>query len=295
MLFKEWFSEYYNAYCVDVVSYDRQRDYFYINQKHFFPIAEKELSDIKPIDIQRCIKTTKDYGTDRQRHAYFLLKRVFREAIYNGYTEKNPVEMIKPPKRIKRFAQCFEPIHIKWLFDCDTKVSRMFEFDLWTGLRRGELLALVWDNIDMDSHILNVRQTLVKTANGDEISNTTKSRTERLVPLADKAVEILCRIRENDSSEGYLFTTENGKPIGLRSYNRMFQKFYKERQEEHPDLPYLSPHKLRHSYATYMLHSGADIETLRALLGHVDIATTQRYIHSNLQQMQLATNRLQFV
>lgn len=80
----------------------------------------------------------------------------------------------------------------------------------------------------------------------------------------------------------------------MRNYNRLYTKFFKERQKEHPDLVYLSPHKLRHSYATYMLYSGADLETLRALLGHVDIATTQRYVHSNLKQMRTATENLSF-
>ncbi len=294
MLFKEWFEQYHTAYCVDYISYDCQRDYFYINQKHFYPIADMELGDILPIDIQRCIKTTKDYSSERQRRAFFLLKRVFREAIVNGYCNKNPCDSLKPPKRQRKFVECFNSENVRQMFECDTKLSRMFEFDLWTGLRRGELLALTWDNIDLDKKLIKVCQTLVKTANGDRIMNTTKSRTERLVPLSDKAIEILGRIKANDSTEGFLFTLDGNTPITLRNYNRLFEKFYRERKAVYPELPYLSPHKLRHTYASYMLHCGADVEVLRALLGHVDISTTQRYVHTDLKQKELATSRLSF-
>lgn len=293
MLFKDWFSQYHNAYCVDVISYVKQCDYLYINQKHFFPIADMELSEIKPIDIQRCIKTTKDYCSERQRDTFFLLRRVLREAVHNGLIEKNPAQYLNAPKREKKFAETFEPDQIEMLFDSDNKLSRMFEFDLWTGLRRGELLALTWDNIDLEKRFLKVCQTLVKTSCGDEIKHTTKSRRERIIPLADKAIEILYRIKAYDSTEGFLFVS-NGKPISLRNYNRLYLKFFSQQQKKHPQLHYLTPHKLRHSYATYMIYNGADVETLRALLGHVDISTTQRYIHSNFKQMINATNNLKF-
>lgn len=294
MIFKDWFKDYFNAYCVDVITYVKQQDYMYIYKKHYYPIADMELAEIKPIDIQRCIKTTKGYCSQRQRDTFFLLRRVLQEALYNGYIDKNPAEYIKPPKREKKFADTFDKQQIEWLFDSDTSLSRMFLLELWTGLRRGELLALTWDNIDIDRKTIRVCQTLVRTANGDEIINTTKSRCERLVPLSDNALEILSRIRANDSTEGFLFA-KDGKPISLRNYNRLYHKYFKQQQDKHPDLKYLSPHKLRHSFATYMLYCGADIETLRALLGHADISTTQRCIHSNFQQMQSAVQKLHFV
>lgn len=58
MIFKEWFEMFYNAYCVDVIAYDCYKDYYYINQKHFGYIADMELTDVKPIDIQNCLKST---------------------------------------------------------------------------------------------------------------------------------------------------------------------------------------------------------------------------------------------
>ena len=251
-----------------------------------------ELVDIKPIDIQLCVKTTKDYSSHSQRRTYCLLKRVLREAVVNGYLDRNPAELVKPPKRIKKAVSCFRVENLEQLFDADNRLSRMFQFDLWTGLRRGELLALTWSNIDRPRNVIIVAQTLVKTRYGDRVVLTTKSRKDRIVPLHRKANDLLDKIYRLDSSEGFLFKNPDGTPVQLRQYNRLFQRYYEQQKEKYPELPYYSPHNLRHSYATYMLQSGADLETLRALLGHSDITTTQRYVHSNLAQMYLATELL---
>lgn len=292
MLFKEWFEKFYEAYCVDVIAYDCHRDYYYINKQHFQHVSDMELADIKPIDVQLCVKTTMTYSSDRQRRTYFLLKRVLREAVINGYLDRNPADLVKPPKRVKKAVTCFRVEDLEHLFNADDRLSRMFQFDLWTGLRRGELLALTWSQIDRPRNVIIVSQTLVKTRYGDRIVQTTKSRKDRIVPLHRKANELLDQIHDLDSCEGFLFCNPDGSPLQLRQYNRLFKRFYEQQKEKYPDLPYYSPHNLRHSYATYMLRSGADLETLRALLGHSDISTTQRYVHSSLQQMILATDLL---
>lgn len=293
MKFFEWFEQYHSVYCVDEISFDCYKEYEYINQKHFTHIHNLELGDIKPIDIQICLKTTNAYSSDRKRKTYFLVKRVLREAIVNGLILSNPVDNIKPPQKTRKDIRCFNISHLEMLFDNDCAESRMFQFALWTGLRRGELLALHWDNIDIKNSILHVCQTLVRTSEGDVIKHTTKGRCDRIVPLHKKAVSLLKRIHSLDSDKGFLFCKAGSEsPLKLRAYNRLYSKYYKKQQEKHKDLPYYTPHNLRLSYATYMLQSGADVNTLRVLLGHVDISTTQRYIHTNLQQMRIATNKL---
>ncbi len=295
MKFKDWFNIYYDVYCKDILSYTCYEEYGIINRKHFDIISDMELSHIKPLHVQQIMKTTTEYSTHRQRRVYFLLHRVFEQAILNDYAENNPVEKIKPPKKIKKNVEIYTPELLKKFFDNDCSTSRMLLLELYTGLRRGELLALHWDNIYLDKKYINVCQTLVRVAGGQEIRHTTKTNTDRLVPLGSECIAILCRIKLLDSSSGYLFKYGNVEnPISLRTYHDRYKAYFKIQQLKYPELFYITPHKLRHTFATYLLRSGSDIETVRMLLGHTDIKTTALYIHSNYEQMQKAVENLNF-
>lgn len=254
-----------------------------------------ELNDIKLLHVQQIMKTTKEYSVHRQRRVYFLLHRVFEQAILNDYSVDNPVEKIKPPKRIKKNIEIYTPEQLQKFFDYDCSTSRMLLLELYTGLRRGELLALHWDNIYIDKRYINVCQTLVRVAGGQEIKYTTKTNTDRLIPLGTVSIDILNRIRELDSPSGYLFKYGNvEKPISLRTYHDRYKAYAEKQRLKYPELFYITPHKLRHTFATYLLRSGSDIETVRLLLGHTDIKTTSLYIHSNYEQMQKAVENLNF-
>jgi len=294
LTFGEWWNIFFEKYLHNVVVYDSWYEYRNINKFHYASLQEMELVDIKPMHVRECMNTTLDYGTSRQRKTYFLLKRVFDEAINNEYCEKNPVDKIKAPKRIKKNVQVFELEHLQLLFDVDNDTSRMLKLELLTGLRRGELLALDWENIDLEQKIINVCQTVVRTEKGEVLVKTTKSRKDRIITLNDKSVEVLKRIGEDKGTVGLLFTNKQGKPLPFRTYHKRYKAFLEKQTQKHPCIKYLVPHILRHTFATQLLRSGADIETVRCLLGHSDISTTQIYVHSTVEQMQQATDRLPF-
>ena len=295
MIFLDWWKFYYNAYIDGIITHDKAVDYKTIINNCFSDLFNSELDSIRPVDVQMCLKSTRHYCVTRQRDAFFLIRRVFTEAVKNGFLNDNPVNCLRCPKKIKKDAEYFSPEHLEHLFEENSRVSRMFEFDLWSGLRRGELLALRWENVDLDNAFIRVCQTLVHTADGDKIVNTTKSRCDRVVPLHSHAVDILRSVKLLDSSDGFVFTLAGmDTPFSLRAYNGAFRRFYDRRIKFYPDIPYLSPHKLRHTYATFLLQSGADIDVVRAILGHSDIATTQRYIHSNYNSMRSAVINLKF-
>lgn len=295
MLFNEWFTIYYDVYCKDVLSYVCYEEYGIINRKHFDIIADMELTEIKPLHIQQVMKTTTEYSIHRQRRVYFLLHRIFEQAIFNDYAVNNPVDKIKPPKKIKKNVEIYTLKQLQKFFDNDCAVARMLLLELYTGLRRGELLALHWDNIHIDKRYINVCQVLVRVKGGQEIKYTTKNNMDRLIPLSDDCIRILENIRILDSAEGYLFNYGNSeKPISFRTYHDRYKAYANKQIIKYPELFYITPHKLRHTFATYLLRSGSDIETVRLLLGHTDIKTTALYIHSNYEQMQKAVENLKF-
>lgn len=296
MTFNEWFTEFHNVYCKNVLSYDCSSEYTIINKKHYYPIADMELTDIKPMHIQQCMNTAKDYSASRKRKVYYLLKRCFNEAIVNEYAVANPVEKIKPPRKVKKNINLLTAEQLQFIFRVETPITRMFMLELWTGLRRGEILALRWENINFTEGYINVCQTLVSAENHAQIRNSTKSNKDRLVPLCDESRRILNAVRASDGSpvRGYVFHNDNGDPLSFRAYHDRYKAFYKERQEERPDIPYITPHKLRHTYATYLLQNGTDIETARQMLGHSSIQTTAIYVHTTLNRMQTAANNLKF-
>lgn len=295
MIFSEWFDEFFETYCDGVLSHDCAVEYQIINKKHYYPIAEMELDKIKPIHIQCCLNTASEYSSSRKRKVYFLLKRCFNEAIVNEYTSKNPVEKVKPPKKIMKDFIPLTQTQLRHLFEVETPDILMFKLELWTGLRRGEILALKWENINFEDGYINVCQTLVNAKGHAKIRNSTKSNKDRRVPLCDESRRILSVVQSQDNStEGYVFHNEKGEPLSFTVYHTHYRKFYSERQEQYPNIPYISPHKLRHTYATYVLKNGGDIETLRCMMGHSSISTTAIYVHSTFEQMQAAANRLKY-
>lgn len=295
MIFSEWFDIFFKSYCDGALSYECAKEYQIIYKKHYTSLYDMELTSIKPLHVQQCINTAVNYSSSRQRKVYFLLHRVFEQAIFNDYASENPVIKVKPPRKIKKNLVIFEPEQIEMLFDTYCTVSRMLLLELWTGLRRGELLALEWDNINLDKGFINVCQTVVSGKGGQFIRKSTKGNKDRIVPLCNESLKILFDIKQYDSAEGFLFKAKGAeRPMGFRTYHDRYRAYFNEQQAKHPDLPYMTPHKLRHTYASYMLQNGADIETVKMLLGHSDISTTALYVHSNYKQMQKAAESLKF-
>ena len=296
MKFKEWFPLFFDAYVDESVCYVASYEYNIIYKKHFESLTNMELNDIRPINIKQIMKGVSQYGVSRQRKTYNLLNKCFNAAIDNDYMIKNPVSSIKRPKKVAKDPQVFSPQQLEKLFDEVNSTSRMFLLELWTGLRRGELLALHWDNIDLEAKIIHVCQTFVLTKDGEQIKKTTKSKRDRIIPISNTVLQILIDIKKYDSATGFLFKSpiNKDKPIALHTYHDRYQAYFKRQHEKHPDLIYLTPHKLRHTFATFSVVSGTDIDTLRALLGHSSIKTTEIYIHTNIELMKKATENLRF-
>jgi integrase len=156
----------------------------------------------------------------------------------------------------------------------DARDAELIRVGAYTGLRRGELIALRWGDVDFTAHKLTVRRAI---SAGVEASST-KSRRAREVPLPDQAAAGLDRLSkrtEFTGSDEYVFANRLGRRLDPTALRRRF-----ERARDAAGLPPLRFHDLRHSYGSLLVAGGVDLQSIKAAMGHSRITTTERYLHA---------------
>jgi integrase/recombinase XerC len=143
----------------------------------------------------------------------------------------------------------------------------MLELLYASGIRVGELVGIDLDDLDPRQRLLKVRG---------------KGAKERIVPFGKKAAEaIVAWMKERvnlispDGDEDALFLNNRGGRLTARSVARLLDKYVRAASIKTG----VSPHTLRHSFATHLLNAGADLRSIQELLGHVSLSTTQKYTH----------------
>jgi integrase/recombinase XerC len=208
------------------------------------------------------------------------LRGFFRHLIRHGVLAKSPAEGLANPKLSKPHPKSLNVDQVFALLDTpglpgDPEALRdaaLAELLYGSGLRVSEALGLDLCDVDLTSCIARVMG---------------KGSKERLAPLSDTAVAALrtyMGVRhafEPDPAEQTLFLGQRGKPLQRRQANRIIESL--SRAAGLPST--VSPHVLRHSFASHMLQSGADMRAVQELLGHARLSTTQRYTHLNLAQL----------
>lgn len=294
MLFSDFWEIFYKVCCSSSsMSSDCAAEYEIIYRNHLKSLDSMELKDIRPLDIRACVNSGK--SQNRKRKIHFLLHRIFDEAVINDYLDFNPSDKLRPPKRISKEVQCFTSAEVNSILEdvYNDRTALMIAIVLHTGLRRGELLALTWEHINFDERYILVCQSVVRGENGFYVNETTKSRKDRIIPMNDYSYELF-KIQYGSVGWGicspYVFPGKDpARPLSFKSYAKYYKAYLQKK-----GIRYLTPHKLRHTFGTFCLRSGADVETVRQLLGHSDITTTQIYVHSDELHKAQALKNLKF-
>lgn len=149
----------------------------------------------------------------------------------------------------------------------------MLESMYSTGIRVSELIGLNLEDVDVANAVIRVRG---------------KGKKERLAPMGQTALAAIAKyltlrvgMAKDEAGSGPLFVNKHGKRLSTRSVRRKLDKYL---VEAHLD-PDISPHTLRHSFATHMLNHGADLRSVQELLGHQSLSTTQVYTHLTTSRM----------
>ena len=211
-------------------------------------------------------------STQARIHSSF--KRFYRYALRIGRVRVDPTLNLDAPKKPARFPKTLSEADVEALLaipDIDTPLGlrdrAMLEVLYASGLRVTELVTLKATAVSLDMGVVRVLG---------------KGSKERLVPLGEEAVAWLQRYQRtarmsllNGRASDYVFVAGHGGPITRQAF---WQLIKRHASQAIPGTA-LSPHTLRHAFATHLLNHGADLRVVQMLLGHADISTTQIYTH----------------
>ena len=203
------------------------------------------------------------------------LRSFFKFLIRRGQVSVNPLSTIRTPKQEKRLPKCLDLEQVQKLLDAPddndllgARDKAMLEVLYSSGIRVSELVELEISDLDLQEGILRVRG---------------KGRKDRLTPIGSQAIHAVRRyfeLRNADSrtqaqQPQRVFLNKHGESLSTRSVRRKLDKYLIEAGLD----PGISPHTLRHSFATHLLNNGADLRSVQELLGHQSLSTTQIYTH----------------
>ena len=213
----------------------------------------------------------KDFSATRSRKTVVtqlqVIRQILRKAEVDGVISYNPAASVKPPRNLKqtrREAPSKEQIEkIKAAVDAPFGLFPCLVY--YTGCRRGEALALTGKDVDREKQLIHITKSVYHIGNAPHIKQPKTERGTRAVPLL-RALDAMLPKR---LGTGYLFSTDGGKtPLT----NDQFTRFYKEYQDKSGVT--VTPHQIRHGYATALFESGVDAKTAQTLLGHAQLSTT---------------------
>ncbi|MBD3155143.1 MAG: tyrosine-type recombinase/integrase [Candidatus Aenigmarchaeota archaeon] len=191
-----------------------------------------------------------------------LLRKMFNYAIEEGYLEKNPMDQIKSFSEKDNLKERIltEDEEARLMKESSPHLKSIIVIALNTGMRLGKILNLRWDQIDMDNQTIKV--------------DNTKNGRSRTIPVNDTLYKEIDKLKTQKNNKPFIFfNEETGKP--LTTVKTAFKAACRRASIEG-----LRMHDLRHTFGSRLIQRGADIETVRSLMGHNSIAITQRYLHS---------------
>lgn len=271
-------SEYITKY-IDYLKYERKLSQNTISSyqndlKSFDIYFKNQIINLTHQDIKKYLESLSNLNPRSISHYITVLNSFYSFLLVEtNLISKNPCDKIIIPKQTKKLPNYLSEqeidklLNIKTITPYDFRNKAMLELLYATGLRVSELCNLKINDIDFDSCFLRVMG---------------KGKKERIVPVSDTALKYLKdyitiyrnSILKNHTSE-YLFISNNLTNITRQG----FFKILKKECQRSGITKEVSPHVLRHSFATHLLRHGADLRIIQELLGHEDISTTQIYAH----------------
>ncbi len=264
-------------------------------------LSAKELSEpgtINSLHIRSYLKSLSDQGLKKSSLARKLacLKSFFRFLVEDGRVARNPASTVRSPRQGTRLPTILSKDEANTLLDASTshqwielRNHAILETLYASGARVSELVGVNWGDVDLETRLIRLRG---------------KGKKERIVPIGTVATNAILDYQRHPphknkitptgisapqvpySGSQPLFLNTRGGRLTARSVERMLKQ-----ETEHRFTKTVTPHTLRHSFATHLLDEGADLRAIQELLGHASLATTQKYTHVATDQLMAVYDR----
>jgi len=232
---------------------------------------------VEPLNVREFLAYLygQNYTKSTTARKLATLRSFFKFCIRRGMVSVHPLSTIRTPKQEKRLPKCLDLEQVQKLLDApgdgdllSARDKAMLEVLYSSGIRVSELVDLTFADIDLQEGVLRVKG---------------KGRKERLTPIGSQAIRALHRYLELRTASlpigadhpKEVFLNKHGQSLSTRSVRRKLDKYLSAAGLD----PGISPHTLRHSFATHLLNNGADLRSVQELLGHQSLSTTQVYTH----------------
>ena len=271
-LFSKVADEYWYA-AIEGLAVNSQRNYrpAYTRAKKYF--GDTHITDIHPVNVRQFMThyietqnpAKKTAGTQRQ-----ILLNIFSFAFDKGYITENPAAGLKLKKGLSQTVRDLPPDEeIRIIKNSWDKPFGMFAYwVLYTGLRRSELLALTWEDVDLEANTIRVNKTLYYVNGRAAIKPPKTAKGDRIVPLMSALRKRL------EPGEGLIFKNTYGTYIAEKQFQRLWGRYAEQTGIES------TPHQIRHAYATMLFDNDVDAKDAQELMGHAQLSTTQNiYTH----------------
>ncbi len=277
---QKWLTVYKKPYVTDKTFRNTYQN-FVVN--HIIPyFGSAKLKNVRSIDIQQFFdKKHTELSQSALDKLHICLFGIFDTAIDNDLIVKNPLKNIvyksakdKHDKNVWTDEQI--AIAKPFFADCLPEVTVLLD----TGLRRGELLGLMWSDIDFENKTLTVSRSVADKHGGGYEINPPKMSSGRTIPISTELCELLQKLPKTSE---YVFPGVSGTAQLPHYFSKRLQRAMENFRKLYPDIPELTAHELRHTRGTQLRRNGTDIYTIQKIMGHRDINVTANiYVHDEV-------------
>lgn len=245
-----------------------------------------DIKELTHLDISRMLyaMAKKDYADKTVRTRLNILNMIMEYALINRYIEENPCTFVKVPKGLSRkkreLPEQAEIDKVKNGLNCHFGLFAYFL--LFTGLRRGEALCIEWKDVNFVDNTINVNKAIYFKGNKPELKDTKTVSGMRTVPLLSPLKTALEKVNDKGI---YLFGKDN--LMTEQAFRRAWEHYCRESKVT------VTPHQLRHAFATILFDAEISSKSAQKILGHADYKTTvEIYTHISEKREQTDTDKL---